>query len=111
MADDLEAVVRTEGDACVLAFAGEIDLNSAGRVQAALERLAAERDVKVDLRQVTFLDARGVAALIYGLHRARATGHRLTVTAASRVVWRVLRLTDTAHVLMDEPQEATALLA
>lgn len=74
----------------VLAAAGEIDLATAEELDAVLEPfLGAERPViRLDLRDVTFIDCFGLRAV----QRARRRTARLTVHSPSPAVLRLLTL-------------------
>ena len=53
-----------DGDRIVLAVRGEIDMATAYRLRAALERADGARDVRVDLREVEFMDSTALSALV-----------------------------------------------
>jgi anti-anti-sigma factor len=54
-----------DGERVVVAVRGEVDMATAPRLRAALERAAAEAsEVRVDLREVQFMDSTGLSALV-----------------------------------------------
>jgi anti-anti-sigma factor len=67
---------RDEGGALRVAVRGELDLATAGRLEAALADPAAAR-VRVDLRGLTFMDSTGVRTLLQATEDARAAGRDL----------------------------------
>jgi anti-anti-sigma factor len=84
----------------VVAAAGEIDLDTAPLLQAALIDAVDRRSaVCCDLSDVAFLSAAGIAALMSAHQRAAETGSRLTVRGAQGITRRVLQLTGVEHLL------------
>jgi anti-anti-sigma factor len=80
-----------------VAAAGEIDILTAPRLEAALRAALDAYDlVVVDLSGVTFMDAQGLNALLAAHRDARGT---LRVVDASPQSARLLRLTGIDHVL------------
>jgi len=81
------------GGHVVVALRGELDLVDAGRVAAALGRVAArEPRIIVDLAGLEFIDASGLAALLRGRKDARDAGGDLLLAAPQRRVRRVLAI-------------------
>ncbi|MCW3841352.1 STAS domain-containing protein [Micromonospora yasonensis] len=91
---------RNGGTAC-LRLAGELDMSSAPQLNAALDRLAAagQRQLLIDLTELTFCDSTGIAAFVRGDNRAAAEGGWLRLTGATGRVARVLQVTGLAEVL------------
>jgi anti-sigma B factor antagonist len=94
------AVACPEFDTIRIAAAGEIDLATAPQLKAvllaAIEQPFPPRDVRIDLAEVTFMDASGIGVLISGREAARCRGLGFTVQNPQGVVLRVfeiLRLT------------------
>ena len=87
-------VSRTIGTATVIEVAGEIDLLTAGDVEAAINAGAAtaEHILVIDLTEVSFLGSAGLGVLARG---QMTTGQRvaLRVVATSPAVLRPIRLT------------------
>src|SRR4051794_31403900 len=98
--------VTDYGDAARVTARGELDIEAAPRLHAALREVeSAGRHVTVDLRALTFLDSSGINLLAE--HAARAEGERFTLSIfapgppASRAldvagVWDVLPFVDAA---------------
>jgi anti-sigma B factor antagonist len=74
---------------------GELDVMSEPDVWALLNPLSGKpgADVIIDLREVTFLDCRGVSPLCRARGRLRAAGGRMRLIVGSPGVERLLRLT------------------
>jgi len=74
---------------------GEIDLASAGLLDAQLDELWASgwTEVVADLRQVTFLDSSGLHVLLAHHRRAAERGARFSIINGPGPVARVLALT------------------
>ncbi|HEX3515955.1 MAG TPA: STAS domain-containing protein [Trebonia sp.] len=81
------------GGHVVVALRGELDLMDAAAVAAALEVVAARAPrIIVDLAELEFIDASGVAALSIGRRHARKAGGDLLLAAPQRLVRRVLAI-------------------
>ena len=80
---------------------GEIDLVTAPVLQRHLDAAVARgRDlVELDLSRVTFMDVRGVNALIAARNALDVDGARLSLYSPSEVVRRTLRLCGVEHAL------------
>lgn len=91
---DFDLEVSGDRDRTVVRPCGEVDLATAGRLQAAvierLDRGCAE--VVVDLRAVTFLDSSGIGALIACHRRARELAAGVAVIVGGGSTRRVLEL-------------------
>jgi anti-sigma B factor antagonist len=84
-----------EGNHFRLSLFGELDIATAGQVDAAL--VDAERDapahIVLDLRGLTFLDSTGLRSLLGADMRAREEGRRLTLIQGPGAVRRVFEIT------------------
>ena len=102
------------GGEAVLALHGELDLESAPALKAALVEAigghAGER-VVVDLEGLDFIDSVGLGLLIGGLKRARANDGDLVLVATGRNVLKVLELTGLVRVFEIHPGRREALAA
>jgi anti-sigma B factor antagonist len=86
-------------DRVVIAVAGEIDLASAPDLTSCLSEHP-DRDVVLDLSEVTFLDSSGISALVHAQQTLHASGHTLGTTSERDHVRKVLEiagLADTLH--------------
>ena len=68
---EFEVLEERDGSRLVLVPRGDIDLSTAGDLQAAIERALGDSatEVWVDLSEVQFMDSTGLSALVSG-HRA-----------------------------------------
>ena len=72
---------------------GELDLASAPRVTACLQRLSERREqVLLDLDELTFIDMSGLRTLLTAAEDASRDGWALTVTRGSAPVRRLIAL-------------------
>jgi anti-anti-sigma factor len=90
--------------------AGDLDLAATPRLMQALRDLEREACLIVlDLREITFLDAAGVHAIVDASIAARRDGRRLLLLGASAPARRVFALTGTSDQIevsaWDDPQE------
>jgi anti-sigma B factor antagonist len=99
--------------ACVLVVAGELDLASADRLHAKLveQRRLGRRFVRVDLSDVTFIDATALGVLVDAHHlflKARGT---LVLTGTGPRIQRLLRITGLDAVLFNAGPRADVVPA
>ena len=95
------AIVQ-DRDATVLAIKGEIDLATVGPFHDLLRWILEDwliAQLVVDMADVTFMDARGVAALAAGRHIADVRDVRFSVVNCRRPVRRVLEITGVDKML------------
>jgi anti-sigma B factor antagonist len=72
---------------------GDIDLETAPELRGAIDAaFAAEQPtmIRVDLRDVAFVDSVGISALVGGYHTAKVRGAGLTVTEPTEFVYKQL---------------------
>jgi anti-sigma B factor antagonist len=90
------AVACPDGETVRIAAAGEIDMATTPQLKAvllaAIEQPIPPRDVRIDLAEVTFMDASGIGVLISGREAARCRGLGFTVQNPQGVVLRVLEI-------------------
>ncbi len=89
---DLGVLVRRARDCVVLEVRGELDGASVRKLCAHLEALEHPKTVVVDLRDLTFTDSNGIAALLSAQDRAHAAGGELFLRSPSRTVRRVFEI-------------------
>ena len=82
---------------------GEIDMASADELSAALDDVAAEERVVVDLSGVDFMDSSGLAVLLRQSMRRRNAGGALQIRRPSAPVSRLLAFCCLEHLLEPEP--------
>lgn len=105
----------TNRDGTVLAVRGEIDLATVVPFRNLMLSILAERGVRwltVDMAEVTFMDARGVATLVAAWQAAEARDVRFAVVNCRGAVRRVLEITGVDKVLgvheADRPEAGVA---
>ena len=77
----------------ILAFAGDIDLQSSPEARTVLlGAVAKNQPILVDLSQVGYIDSSGVASLVESFQAARKSGGKLVLVSVSDGAKRVLQL-------------------
>jgi anti-sigma B factor antagonist len=100
---ELEVRQDAEGRTVIVA-AGEIDMVTSVELREAVVDKLAAGDVLLDLRQVSFMDSSGVAAVDGALRASEAGGGRLRVCEGLQPnVMRILELTGVARMIEFEP--------
>jgi anti-sigma B factor antagonist len=93
--------VEHEPMSLVVHVAGEIDVSNARHIADEVGRAISENgavpEVVIDLTGVSYIDARGLAALVESKHLAHDSGKRLVLANPSRMVLRLIRITDLAE--------------
>lgn len=92
--------VRTQGGSHTVRLWGELDMATAGQAERALVEAAGSR-VDVDLAGLTFIDARGLNALLSARRRITRAGHTFAMEGASGAVRRVFEVTGLGSLLDD----------
>lgn len=92
---NLHVKVTWQEDRAIVAVTGEVDLATAPRLSAALEKVTANspRGVEVDLSGTAFFACRGLSALMAAQDRLAERGAVLVVHGANHVVRRVFTVT------------------
>jgi anti-sigma B factor antagonist len=101
--------VRRNGSSAWVRPAGDLDLDTVHRVEAALAELRDEGcgNLVLDLRGLTFMDSTGLRLVIRWHTAARDEGFQFAVVPGPEVVQRVFRLTGMdAHLTIAEPPPA-----
>ena len=84
---------KEAGTSVVIAFEGDIDLQTSPAARTALLEAAGKgKGVVVDLAKVTYIDSSGVASLVEALQTAKKGGQNLCLAAVSDSAMRVLKL-------------------
>jgi anti-anti-sigma factor len=91
----LTATVASHGTFTVVRLSGELDLATEEALAAVADRVlaSAPRIVRLDLTEVTFCDARGLAAILGLRARVVADQRRLVLTGVSPPLLRLLQIT------------------
>lgn len=101
METDLRTAIDRVDDVVRLRVAGDVDLLSYSRLDAALTNAisVATRAVEVDLLEVTFFGSEGARSLTSAWSDARARHVEISVVAASRMVRQVLHIFEMCPLL------------
>jgi anti-sigma B factor antagonist len=100
------AVDAPSGSAAIVRLTGELDVAGVPALGACLsERLAAHRDVILDLSGLSFLDSTGLGVLFGAHEQAAALGCSFMLRAPTGQVARVLQMTGTDQVFTIEPAD------
>jgi len=84
---------RQEDGFTVVAIGGEVDLSWSAEIRSAiLEALESDGGVLVELKQVSYIDSSGIAALVEGFQTAKAKDLQFGLIAISPAVRAVLEL-------------------
>jgi anti-anti-sigma factor len=87
----LEVTTRRQGDCAVLSLRGELDIQGAPRLAAALAAAAVgDARIVVDLADLDFVDCSGFNVLLRALKMARRAGGQLSLAAPRRQALTVL---------------------
>jgi len=85
--------ILEHGETTVVAFSGDIDLQTSPDARKALLGLVGTgRPILVDLEGVGYIDSSGVASLVECLQSARKSGQNLALVCVSEGALRVLQL-------------------
>ena len=105
---DFAAAVRRRQRELVVELSGELDAATGPARSAAIAAL--EHDgattVVIDLGRMSFVDAKGVCALLEAHRRLRERGMTVRVANPQPLVLRVLRITGVDSVLLDDTAHA-----
>ncbi len=77
----------------VVSADGQIDAHTAPSLEEALDGMAAEVTVSLDLSQVTFIDSSGLRVIVRTHKRLAETGGQLVIAEPSEPVMRLLDIT------------------
>ena len=81
-------------------LAGELDASTALLLEEALRDAEADAElIVVDMRELTFMDCRGMSVVFQSSERLRQSGRRMLVVRGPRAVDRVFTLTRTAGAM------------
>ncbi|MGH2863815.1 MAG: STAS domain-containing protein [Solirubrobacteraceae bacterium] len=89
----LKIVSRCDGVRAVLSLAGELDLATAELLEQAMQGLAGESMVVLDLEGLKFIDSTGLRGVLAASERCRERGQEFAITPGSQQVQRLLGVT------------------
>ncbi len=96
---EFRLVAGRDGRDAVLKIVGEIDLATAPRVAAAFEDLDGATEIRVDLSEVTFLDASGLSVFVRASLNAERRAGGITFEGLAPIVRKVFVISGLAHLL------------
>ncbi|MBO6946528.1 MAG: STAS domain-containing protein [Rhodospirillales bacterium] len=89
----MEHQLSESGGAIVIAFSGDIDLQTSPDARKALLGLVGKgQPILVDLSGVGYIDSSGVASLVECLQSVKKSGQKLALVSVSEGALRVLQL-------------------
>ena len=99
--NDLEITTSDLGGDSTLVLRGEVDLGTAPLLRAEMSRLAdaGRTRIRLDLRDVGFMDSQGIHVLAEAHKRLSTTGGALRLIAPSEAVRRLLEVTGLDRIL------------
>ena len=86
-------------------LSGELDMQTGPEMSASLLAVASGQGLELDLSQVSFIDGRGLRALL----EVRYVVPSMRIVAMSSRVERILTLTDTHRLLVDADERVAAI--
>jgi anti-sigma B factor antagonist len=99
------------GATALVAARGELDIQSAAELDAAVDALLEQqpRTIAVDLRELEFVDSRGLRAIVLAHRRCAARDVRFAVIRGTRQVARLLEIARIGdHIEIVDGYEALA---
>jgi anti-sigma B factor antagonist len=110
----MEHVVSSAESATVIAFAGDIDLQTSPDARKALLAIVGNgTGILVNLAGVGYIDSSGVASLVECLQSAKKSGQKMALVSVSEGALRVLQLArlDRVFKICDTVDEGVAAVA
>jgi anti-sigma B factor antagonist len=107
----LQVEARTNRRTALIELRGELDIATAPQIAEVLGGLASAdggvRHVVLDLRGLTFMDARGVHELVRQNNNAHQHAQNLAIVRGRKAIERLLALTAVEEllVLVDDPED------
>jgi anti-sigma B factor antagonist len=92
-------IERAEGRIPVISAHGEIDMETAPRLEDAFAQCGQSSDVLVDLSEVTFIDSSALRVLVFNAKELDRAGYRIRLQGLSEHQRKVIRLTGLTEVL------------
>jgi anti-sigma B factor antagonist len=92
-------VTHNSGRASVISVCGEIDMETAGRLEDAFGLCGESCDVTLDLTEVTFIDSTALKLMVQNANKLRSAGHQLRLQGLSDHQRKLVRITGLERVL------------
>jgi len=96
---------RDAGEDATVTFSGELDVASAPRVRATLDRHV-DGDVVVSMTDVSFIDSVAIGVFVGAAQRASEAGHRFVLRDLQPAPRRVIELCGLLDLLVDPDEPA-----
>jgi anti-anti-sigma factor len=91
---------KTSGDKGIVVLSQEIDLDSSPMVRDAIkESFQNSKSVEVDLKDVSYIDSSGIAALVEGMQTGKKTNKDYALVNVSNQVLKVIKLAHLDKIL------------
>jgi anti-sigma B factor antagonist len=102
---DLEIEFSQDGNACIVALDGEVDVYTAPALR---ERLIEASEtgcgtVVVDMTEVDFIDSSGLGVLVSALKRVRENDGQMRIVTAKEPILKIFRITGLDRVFELSP--------
>ncbi len=107
----LELDVAVSGASIVIRVSGEVDLSNAERFEEAIQLACTDggdRNVLVDLSELSFIDSTGLRVLIEATRNSRSNGDQLHFRGPSPQVRRILEVTGIFDYLFEGTADVVA---
>jgi anti-sigma B factor antagonist len=106
------ARVQSGNGVATIAFSGELDMSTVPVLEEQLGPFVGNgvATIKLDLRELTFVDSMGLSAFLRARHLAEANGQRLVLVNTTPNVRRLLRVTGLTSLLADEDDVGRVVL-
>jgi len=99
------AEVSRHGDHAVVVVRGEVDMSTVGELRTALdEAITGAGRVEVDLRETTFMDSSGLAALVAAYHRLGRIHEAIVLREPCPAVHKLLDVSGLAMLVDVRPR-------
>jgi anti-anti-sigma factor len=108
-AGTLDVRICEGGEAIHVALAGEIDLASAPRLDAALQEIPRARKIRIDLTSVTFFDASALAVFVRADRHGEAESGRVELVGVGPLARKLLAITGLDSLITDTSGTTRAL--
>lgn len=89
----IDIEVEFGNNEATLRVSGELDLETAGALAAALDSVDSSLAVHLDFDSVSYMDSSGLRAVLEAKNRLEGVGSTLDIVRASNIVVRLLEIT------------------
>ena len=102
---------QLDGDAYVIALAGEVDLYTAPEFKQQLLEVIGQggKEVIVDFTETTFIDSTTLGVLVGGVKRLRTNDGQLSLVCSDRNITKIFEITGLDRVFTIYPTRGEAL--